>query len=163
MWLLLPVSSELRPAPGARVGVRARFRAGPPARGRASGIAPGPAAAFTQWPMLTVADASTPSTVDTAQWTLWDEPVRVSVTDPSTLRRAEDLVRGELDAIDVAASRLRSDSELASAGDGSEVSPLLAELVAVALSAARDTEGDVDPTVGGCSPTSATTRTTARW
>ncbi|HTF09139.1 MAG TPA: FAD:protein FMN transferase [Asanoa sp.] len=97
--------------------------------------------------MLTVAGAE-PSTIDTAQWTLWDEPVRVSVTDPGTLRRAQELVRGELDAIDVAASRLRPDSELASAGDGGEVSPLLAELVAVALSAARETEGDVDPTVG---------------
>jgi thiamine biosynthesis lipoprotein len=89
-----------------------------------------------------------PATVDSAQWTLWDEPVRVAVTDRATRDRAAALVRGELDAIDVAASRLRPDSELASAGDGSEVSPLLAELVAVALSAARETDGDLDPAVG---------------
>ncbi|GIF71308.1 FAD:protein FMN transferase [Asanoa siamensis] len=79
---------------------------------------------------------------------MWDEPVRVAVTDPATLDRAAELVGGELAAIDVAASRLRPDSELAAAGDGGEVSPLLAELVAVALAAARETEGDVDPTVG---------------
>ncbi|WP_203700541.1 FAD:protein FMN transferase [Asanoa iriomotensis] len=97
--------------------------------------------------MLAVAGPE-PSTVATTGWTLWDEPVRVSVTDAGTLDRAAELVRGELDAIDVAASRLRPDSELATAGDGSEVSPLLAELVAVALSAARETEGDVDPAIG---------------
>lgn len=131
------------PAPGSARG----SGQGPPPGAAPPEEPPAPPPAFTQWPMLTVAGPA-PSTIDTAQWTLWDEPVRVSVTDAGMLARAEDLVRGELDAIDVAASRMRSDSELASAGDGSEVSPLLAELVAVALSAARDTEGDVDPTVG---------------
>ncbi|MDG4823419.1 FAD:protein FMN transferase [Asanoa sp. WMMD1127] len=97
--------------------------------------------------MLSVAPEA-PPTVATAQWTLWDEPVRVQVTDREQLDRAAQLVDGELRAIDVAASRLRPDSELASAGDGSEVSPLLAELVSVALTAARETDGDVDPAVG---------------
>ncbi|GIF67287.1 FAD:protein FMN transferase [Asanoa ishikariensis] len=120
---------------------------GPPPGAAPPENAPPPPPAFTQWPMLSVA-GDDPSTVNTSEWTLWDEPVRVSVTEAGKLDRAAELVGGELDAIDVAASRLRPDSELASAGDGSEVSPLLAELVAVALSAARETDGDVDPTVG---------------
>src|SRR5262249_30344697 len=54
--------------------------------------------------------------------------------------------------VDAACSRFRDDSELvaldASAGRPTEVSPLLAEALTVALRAAEATDGAVDPTVG---------------
>jgi thiamine biosynthesis lipoprotein len=64
------------------------------------------------------------------------------------------VLRDEIDAMDLAASRFRTDSELvalnASAGSGTAVpvSDLLFESVEVALRAARLTGGLVDPTVG---------------
>jgi thiamine biosynthesis lipoprotein len=64
--------------------------------------------------------------------------------------RAE--IERELDAIDLACSRFRGDSELArvnrEAGAISCVGPLLAEAIEVSLRAAELTEGVVDPTVG---------------
>jgi thiamine biosynthesis lipoprotein len=61
-------------------------------------------------------------------------------------------VQREVDAIDLACSRFRDDSDLArvNAGAGGWVSvgPLLLEAVEVALCAARQTGGDVDPTIG---------------
>jgi thiamine biosynthesis lipoprotein len=61
-------------------------------------------------------------------------------------------VRREVDAIDVACSRFRDDSDLARVNAGAgrwvPVGGLLLEAVAVALRAARLTDGDVDPTVG---------------
>ncbi|NJP99191.1 FAD:protein FMN transferase [Streptomyces zingiberis] len=63
-------------------------------------------------------------------------------------------LRAELAAVDAACSRFRPDSELsrvnATAGSGRPVpvGPLLAEAVTVALRAAEDTGGAVDPTVG---------------
>ncbi len=52
--------------------------------------------------------------------------------------------------MDAACSRFRADSEIMTleAGRPARVSPLLAEAIAVALRAARLTDGDVDPTVG---------------
>ncbi len=54
-------------------------------------------------------------------------------------------------AVDLAASRFRPDAEIhrlyRAGGRPITVSPLLAELVAAALDAARRTDGDVDPTV----------------
>ena len=51
--------------------------------------------------------------------------------------------------MDAACSRFRADSEIRSLTGGQhQVSPLLAEAIAVALRAARLTDGDVDPTVG---------------
>lgn len=78
--------------------------------------------------------------------------VRLVVTDPAALAGAtSDLVQ-RLDALDLACSRFRPDSELRlldrHQGRPAPVSPLLAELVEVALRAARLTDGDVDPTVG---------------
>ncbi|HEY1834030.1 MAG TPA: FAD:protein FMN transferase [Solirubrobacteraceae bacterium] len=65
--------------------------------------------------------------------------------------RAE--IERELDAIDLACSRFRADSELArvnrEAGAVSRVGPLLAEAIAVSLRGAELTDGAVDPTVGG--------------
>jgi len=55
-------------------------------------------------------------------------------------------------AVDKAGSRFRSDSEIrlleGAGGARVRVNPLLAELVAAALRAARRSDGDVDPTVG---------------
>ncbi|HEY4627019.1 MAG TPA: FAD:protein FMN transferase [Blastococcus sp.] len=88
-----------------------------------------------------------------ADWWAWTCRVRVAVTDPGALEEARALVTGILDDVDRAASRFRDDSELArldaAAGNWTAISPLLAELLAVALRAARITDGDVDPTVGG--------------
>jgi thiamine biosynthesis lipoprotein len=88
-----------------------------------------------------------------ADWWAWTCRVRVAVTDPGALEEARALVTGILDDVDRAASRFRDDSELArldaAAGNWTPISPLLAELLAVALRAARITDGDVDPTVGG--------------
>ena len=74
------------------------------------------------------------------------------VTDRTVLTRAWQVVDSELDAIEIAASRFRPDSEiwtLAGADGGrTPVSPVLADLITAALSAARLTDGDVDPTVG---------------
>ncbi|MEV4512802.1 FAD:protein FMN transferase [Dactylosporangium sp. NPDC049525] len=87
-----------------------------------------------------------------AQWETWGTTARIVVTDPAALPEAEDVVRAELAAVDLACSRFRADAELhqvhRAEGRPVEVSELLAELVAVALRAARDTGGDVDPTVG---------------
>jgi thiamine biosynthesis lipoprotein len=87
-----------------------------------------------------------------ADWTAWTCRVRVAVTDPGALDRARDLVRDLMADVDSAASRFRNDSELAvldrADGAWTPISPLFTELLAVALRAARLTDGDVDPTVG---------------
>ena len=74
------------------------------------------------------------------------------VTDTTALAEAREQVDGELDAVEMAASRFRPDSEVCSlaraAGERVAVSPVLADLVEAALGAARYTDGDVDPTVG---------------
>lgn len=73
----------------------------------------------------------------------------VAVADPRALTAAEALLAAELKALDAAASRFRPDSELARLTGGRAVtSPLLADLLRVALDAARDTGGAVDPTLG---------------
>ncbi|HUZ36119.1 MAG TPA: FAD:protein FMN transferase [Streptosporangiaceae bacterium] len=74
------------------------------------------------------------------------------VTDPGRLEQASSLLDGELLAVDMACSRFRTDSELwrvnHAGGRPVEVSPLLAQALATALTAARVTDGDVDPTCG---------------
>jgi thiamine biosynthesis lipoprotein len=93
-----------------------------------------------------------PIGADTAQWPIWGTVARIVVTDPALLPEATAIVEAELAAIDAACSRFRPDSELSlacrSAGRPVTVSPLLADLVGAALEAARQTGGDVDPTIG---------------
>ena len=77
----------------------------------------------------------------------------VAVTEPETLAQARRCSQRELEAIDLACSRFRSDSELVRAERGVpgrevEVSELLLEAVRVALRAAEASGGLVDPTVG---------------
>ncbi|HUZ80690.1 MAG TPA: FAD:protein FMN transferase [Gaiellaceae bacterium] len=76
----------------------------------------------------------------------------VAVVDPAALAAAREQLAFRLDAVDIACSRFRSDSELvlANAQSGSPVivSELLARFVRFALDAARDSGGLVDPTMG---------------
>jgi FAD:protein FMN transferase len=87
-----------------------------------------------------------------ATWRALGTTASVHVADPTALTGARAAVELELDAIDLACSRFRDDSELtalnAGAGRPVHISPLLAEAIAVALRAARITDGIVDPTVG---------------
>ncbi len=72
--------------------------------------------------------------------------------DPSKLEWARSIFQAEIDAIDKACSRFRSDSELmrinVAAGRPTVVSELFLEALDVALRAAWITDGLVDPTVG---------------
>jgi thiamine biosynthesis lipoprotein len=76
----------------------------------------------------------------------------VVVTVAAGADEAERLLRSEVEAVDLACSRFRPDSELASfhanAGRTVEVSPLLFEALDVAYKVAEKTHGAVDPTVG---------------
>ena len=89
-----------------------------------------------------------------ADWTALGTQVWLLVTDPAQLAAGRDLLAADLAAVDAACSRFRPDSELMRLDDAGrppgpvQLSPLLAEAVAVALRAARLTDGDVDPTIG---------------
>ncbi len=87
-----------------------------------------------------------------SRWQRWSTDMHIVVTEPASLRRARLEVDAELDAVERAASRFRPDSEImalaASGGGPTRISETLAILLAAALAAARDTDGDVDPTVG---------------
>ncbi len=78
--------------------------------------------------------------------------MQIVVTDPSSLTSARTETDAELDVIEAAASRFRPDSEInaltMAAGRPTAVSEMLANLLEAALTAARLTDGDVDPTVG---------------
>ena len=85
-------------------------------------------------------------------WRRWSVDMQIVVTDADALTRARLDVDAELDAIESAASRFRPDSEIntlaKSSGRPTEISELLATMLAAALRAARQTDGDVDPTIG---------------
>src|SRR5437764_914291 len=74
------------------------------------------------------------------------------VTDRGSLELAYGLLTGEVLAVDTACSRFRPDSELwrvnHAHGHPVGISPLLTQALATALTAARITDGDVDPTCG---------------
>ncbi len=76
----------------------------------------------------------------------------VVVCDHTRLDAAEALLRKEIEAIDLACSRFRPDSEIerlhSLGGSTVEVSPLLFEALEVAVIVAAQTHGAVDPTVG---------------
>jgi FAD:protein FMN transferase len=88
----------------------------------------------------------------TRRFTALGTSAHLLVTDPGAADRACALLAEELDAIDRACSRFRPDSELwrvnHACGRTTRISSLLAEAVAVALAAAKVTDGDVDPTCG---------------
>jgi thiamine biosynthesis lipoprotein len=76
----------------------------------------------------------------------------IITTDPLRRTQAASALATELDAIDRACSRFRSDSELSAVNQAGgrtvSVSPLFLEAMAAALRAARLTSGAVDPTIG---------------
>lgn len=78
--------------------------------------------------------------------------MHVVVADPASLSLARREVDAELDAVEAVASRFRPDSEISaltrSGGQPTAVSEMLANLLDAALTAARLTDGAVDPTVG---------------
>jgi len=101
---------------------------------------------------MPTAMTSTPTSIGECEWNRWSTEMHLLVTESTVLSNARQVVDSELDAIEIAASRFRSDSEicaLAGADGGrTPVSPVLADLIDAALNAARLTDGDVDPTVG---------------
>lgn len=76
----------------------------------------------------------------------------VAVPAAGSLTVARELLARQLEALDLACSRFRNDSELvwanSRAGSAVHVGALLARAVRVALDAARASEGNVDPTLG---------------
>lgn len=84
---------------------------------------------------------------------VWGLTARIVVSDPLALGPARRIADAELTAVTTACSRF-TDSELTRVNAstdraaGIELSPLLAEFVAVALAAAAETDGDVDPALG---------------
>lgn len=102
---------------------------------------------------MTVAEQIVPTAaVASSEWQRWSMSMQIVVTESACLGVARREVDAELDAIEAAASRFRPDSEInalaTSAGRPTEVSAVLADLLDAALTAARLTDGDVDPTVG---------------
>jgi thiamine biosynthesis lipoprotein len=87
-----------------------------------------------------------------ARWDALGSTAEIFVSDESELELARGILAAEVEAIDLACSRFREDSEVARVngcpGRWVEVSRLFLEAVNVALGAARATAGDVDPTVG---------------
>jgi thiamine biosynthesis lipoprotein len=83
------------------------------------------------------------------EFPVWGTTAVLAVTDHPA--EAERLLRAVLHDVDLACSRFRPDSEVSRLRQGREVpvGPVLAEALAVALRAARLTDGLVDPTVGG--------------
>lgn len=78
--------------------------------------------------------------------------VHLATSDPVDLDHAGSLARKVLAEVDLACSRFRPDSDLsranAAAGSWVQVSPLLLAAVGVALAAAEQTDGLVDPCLG---------------
>lgn len=95
-------------------------------------------------------DAACPATL--ATWSALGTYVQVVVERPEALDAAERSAREVLDAVDRACSRFRADSDLVRANRGAgswvAVHPLLAAAVLVAIEAAEQTDGLVDPGLG---------------
>ena len=88
-----------------------------------------------------------------ASWAALGSTVHLLVTEPAALADAKILLVRELDDLDLACSRFRSDSELSkvnrSGGRPMKIGPVFEGALRAALGAAAATGGDVDPTVGG--------------
>lgn len=87
-----------------------------------------------------------------SEWDLWSTTARVVVTDQEVLADAVRLAKEVCADVEMACSRFRTDSEIirlrAQLVDGWEVSDTLAGIVRGALTAAQETAGTMDPTVG---------------
>lgn len=95
---------------------------------------------------------SAPPERATVRWRALGTTAELVVTDGAALAAARAAVERQLAAYDLACSRFRDDSELAAVnaagGRAIEVSRTFAHAVAVALRAARASDGLVDPTLG---------------
>ncbi|HTD08014.1 MAG TPA: FAD:protein FMN transferase, partial [Solirubrobacteraceae bacterium] len=95
---------------------------------------------------------SAQGSVASATWDALGTTVVLRLARSAELPAARAAVECELDTIDRACSRFRSDSELsllnARAGRSTEVGALLMDALTLALRAAQLTEGDVDLTIG---------------
>jgi thiamine biosynthesis lipoprotein len=87
-----------------------------------------------------------------AEFPLWGGRAQVAVLDADRLDEAVEIVRATVDAVDLACSSWREDSEIAvvnrAAGRQIAITPLLGRHLAAAVRAAELTGGAVDPTVG---------------
>jgi thiamine biosynthesis lipoprotein len=87
-----------------------------------------------------------------SQWRSLGTYVQLSVSDPDTSAAAERRAREVLEAVDLACSRFRADSELnrvnAGAGTWVRVDPLLVGATVAAIEAAEHTDGLVHPLLG---------------
>lgn len=85
-------------------------------------------------------------------WSVWSTTAEVLVTDPRRLDAACAIADLRIALVGDACDRFRPDSELSRLRDRAEqgvrVSPILADLVTVALDAAAASGGAVDPTLG---------------
>ena len=95
---------------------------------------------------------SHPAELDPVTFRALGTVVSVLVTEPGQRDAADAILRAELAAVDAACSRFRDDSELSrlnrAGGRVVPISRYFAEALAVALTAAQATDGDVDPTCG---------------
>ncbi len=106
-------------------------------------------------PAIASADVTPPLGVDreqgTATWRALGTYVHLRVSRPELVDEAAALAVDVLDEVDRTCSRFRDDSELMAVNRRPglhTVSPVLAGAVRVALEAARETDGLVDPTLG---------------
>lgn len=85
-----------------------------------------------------------------ARWDAIGTWCEILTVDDDALPAAAELARDQVQAVDQACSRFRTDSELESLAHGRPVpiSPLLTELLDAALRTAASTRGLVDPTIG---------------
>ena len=86
------------------------------------------------------------------RWSVWGTYVFLATSDPTVMEDAQALAQEVLADVDRTCSRFRGDSDLAVAnarpGRWTRVDPLLVAAVGVAVEAARETDGLVDPLLG---------------
>ncbi|MEO7754464.1 MAG: FAD:protein FMN transferase [Terracoccus sp.] len=114
----------------------------PPAPSPVTPVAPPPAS--TVAPVLA-------GVAGVASWRALGTYVHLRTADPDLIGSARAIAEHVLDAVDVACSRFRGDSDLTRANRATgpvAVSPVLVGAVRVALEAAEVTDGLVDPTLG---------------
>ena len=82
------------------------------------------------------------------EWALWSTRLRVVTSDPHALPSARRLIDAELGRVELAASRVRRDAEVATLPTGrrTKISATLTAVLAAALRAAHETGGALDPT-----------------
>lgn len=103
--------------------------------------------------MSTAAPASqAPASSACHTWPLWGGHAFLAVDDPTLLGEARSITDRIVAGVDAACSRFRPDSALSHAnrhaGRWVEADPLLVAATSVALAAARETDGLVDPCLG---------------